>query len=185
MAGKGGVSRERRRLASERPARESGRMIDKALLFQAVITELEEELRMQSEAALMARDEATDEESRAEDKYDMRSQSAAYLAAGQARLATEIGEAIGAFRTLPTRSFAEGEVIATGAVVTLEARGRRSVYLLGPQRGGLEVTVNGVGVTVVTPHSPLGRQLVGRTVGQEVNLPGRARPGGDPIAAVE
>ncbi len=58
-----------------------------------------------------------------EDKYDMRSQSAAYLAAGQAKLATDIAEAIKGWNALPLRAFGPGDGIASGAVVTLEARG--------------------------------------------------------------
>jgi len=62
--------------------------MDKCALTRSIISQLEAELTLQTEAALGSREEATDEESRAEDKYDMRSQSAAYLAAGQSMLVT-------------------------------------------------------------------------------------------------
>jgi hypothetical protein len=70
--------------------------MDKAALQKAILAELRSELTLLTDAANTARDEATNEESRAEDKYDMRSQSAAYLAAGQAKLAGEIADAIAA-----------------------------------------------------------------------------------------
>src|SRR5450755_3968234 len=100
--------------------------MDKSALTRSVITQLEAELALQTEAALGSRDEATNEESRAEDKYDMRSQSAAYLAAGQSKLATEIASAIAAYHNLSPRAFAPDEAVAVGAVVTLEARGRKT-----------------------------------------------------------
>ena len=112
--------------------------MDKSALTRSVISQLEAELALQTEAALGSRDEATNEESRAEDKYDMRSQSAAYLAAGQARIASEIADAITAWKALSLRAFGPGEGIAAGALVTLEAKGRRAAYLMGPQSGGLE-----------------------------------------------
>ena len=159
--------------------------MDKTALQQAILAELQAELTLLTEAANTARDEATNEESRAEDKYDMRSQSAAYLAAGQAKLASEIADAIAAYQALPVRRFNPGEPVATGALVTLETRNRHSWYFLGPQHGGLEVRLNGTSVMVVTAASPLGRQLLGRNVGETVALPGRPGPVLHVVVAVE
>ena len=84
--------------------------MDKAALRRAILAQLEAELATLTTAAHDAHAEATDEENRAEDKYDMRSQSAAYLAAGQAKLATELGEAIGAYRQQLEREVLTREV---------------------------------------------------------------------------
>jgi transcription elongation GreA/GreB family factor len=149
--------------------------VDKAALLHAIIAQLEAALALQTEAAHDSHDEATHEENRAEDKYDMRSQSAAYLAAGQAQFATAIAGALAAYRHLSPRAFAPGEAIAVGAVVTLEAQGRQTVCYLGPQHGGLEVVVHGVPATVVTAFSPVGRRLVGRQAGDRVYLPGHPK----------
>jgi len=159
--------------------------VDKAALLHAIIAQLEAELALQTEAAHASHDEATNEESRAEDKYDMRSQSAAYLAAGQAKFATEIAAAIAAYRNLSPRAFAPDEAVAVGAVVTLEARGRKTRWFLGPLHGGMEAAVDGVAVTVITAVSPVGRQLVGRRVGESVFLPGRPQPVEHRVMAVE
>jgi transcription elongation GreA/GreB family factor len=159
--------------------------MDKFALTRSVISQLEAELALQTEAALGSREEATNEESRAEDKYDMRSQSAAYLAAGQARIATEIAEAIKAWRALAPRAFAPGEEIASGALVTLEAKGRTTSYLMGPQSGGLEARDGGQAATVVTATSPLGRQLVGRRAGDMVQIADRLGPVVHRVASVE
>lgn len=158
--------------------------MDKAALRQAILAQLAAELATLTAAAHDAHAEATDEENRAEDKYDMRSQSAAYLAAGQAKLATELGAAIGAYQNLPLPAFGPGDAIATGALVTLEVHGEPTLYFLGPQRGGLELTVAGQHVIVVTVASPLGRQLVGRHVGESVMLPGRGGSALQKISAV-
>lgn len=147
---------------------------DKAALRDAIVARLEAELAVQASAAHSAKAEATDADSRAEGKFDMRGQSAAYLAEGQARLAAEIAEAAAAYRALPPRAFGPGEAAALGALVTVETAGRRTVYFLGPSRGGMEVEIGGTAVTVITPGSPLGRNLTGRRAGETASFPGRS-----------
>lgn len=158
--------------------------MDKAALRQAILDQLHAELATLTAAAHDAHAEATDEENRAEDKYDMRSQSAAYLAAGQAKLATELAAAIGAYQTLALPAFGPDDAIVTGALVTLEAQGARAVYFLGPQRGGMELEIDGSSVLVVTVASPLGRQLVGRRSGETVMIAGRGAQRPHTILAV-
>jgi transcription elongation GreA/GreB family factor len=150
--------------------------MDKSALIRSVITQLEADLALQTAAALGSRAEATDEESKAEDKYDMRSQSAAYLAQGQARLATEISAAIKAWNALIPKAFGPVEAIAAGALVTLEAKGRATTYFVGPVSGGREARDGKEAATVVTSTSPLGRQLLGRRQGDTVHLPDRLGP---------
>lgn len=159
--------------------------MDKDALRQAIIAALKAEFTLLNEAANVARDEATNEESRAEDRYDMRSQSAAYLAAGQARAAGEVADALQAYATMPLRRFGNGEPIANGALVVLEARERQTRYFFGPMRGGLEVELDGAKIVIVTAASPLGRQLLGLRVGESVLLPGKPKPIEHRVVAVE
>ena len=114
----------------------------------------------------------------------MRSQEAAYLAEGQARLAAEIAESITVYQSLDMSDFTPTATVAVGALVTLEAKGRRSVYFLGPRHGGLEARAGDLNFVVVTPVSPLGRQLIGQTVGATVHLPGRSGQVAHKIAAI-
>jgi transcription elongation GreA/GreB family factor len=159
--------------------------MDKNALIRSILDQLEAELRLQTEAAHESRDEATDEESRAEDRYDMRSQSAAYLAAGQAQMASEIAAALAAWRALTPKPFGPGDAIAMGALVTLEANGRTAAFLMGPQSGGLEATHDGFTATVVTGASPLGRQLMGRRVGDMVQTSDRSGPISNRVVSIE
>jgi transcription elongation GreA/GreB family factor len=158
--------------------------MDKSALTRSIILQLEAELALQTEAAHGSREEATDEESKAEDRFDMRSQSAAYLAAGQARLASEIAGAIAAWSALTPRAFGPADRIGAGALVTLEAGGRETAYLMGPQSGGLEARDGESVAIVVTGSSPLGRQLIGRGVGDMVQIAGRLGPVVHRVAAV-
>lgn len=150
--------------------------MQKSAVRDAIVAQLQRELDLQTRAAQDARDEATSEESKSEGKYDMRGQEAAYLAEGQARLAAELVESITLFQALDLSELPPGAPAAVGALITLEAKGNRSLYFLGPRNGGLDAQVGDLTFTVVTPTSPLGRQLIGQRVGASVQLPGRTGP---------
>ena len=152
------------------------RRMQKSAVRDAIVAQLQRELALQARAANDARDEATSEESKSEGKYDMRGQEAAYLAEGQARQAAEIAEALTLYHGLDLAACPVGSPAGVGAFITLENRGRQTHYFLGPRNGGLEAEVEGLTFTVVTPTSPLGRQLIGQCVGATVQLPGRGGP---------
>ncbi len=51
----------------------------------------------------------------------------------------------------------------------LDLDGSRSTFFIGPKSGGLEIEFEGKEVTVITPQSPLGEQLIGKKAGQRWN----------------
>lgn len=147
--------------------------MDKNNLRQAILDKLQSDLELLTQAALMAREEATHDESKATSKYETHGQEAAYLAEGQAKLASEVLDSITLYKTFPFPPVAPGLPAVMGAIVTLENRGKSTHYLLAPRSGGLEITLDGTPVTLITPHSPLGTQLVNALVGDTIQLPGR------------
>lgn len=135
----------------------------------AILRQLESDLAMQLKAALTSRDEAIDEESKAENKYDTHAQEAAYLAEGQSRIVAELRESINQFAALPLGTGREPNRITLGTLVTLQdPKGKTSLLFLGPRSGGLEVDHSGNRIMVITPASPLGRQLLGAKVGDTI-----------------
>ena len=128
-------------------------------MVAAILDQLTAEAELYDRAARAAHAEATDEQSKAENKYDTRGLEASYLARGQSRQAAEVGQALLQYRALSLGVSASVEV---GALVQLSAGRDVSWYFLGPRAGGLEVTVAGQEITVITPQSPLGSQLLGR-----------------------
>ena len=144
--------------------------MDKRALIVSIIARLQLELDQLTAAALATHAEATDEENKAEDKYDTRGLEASYLAHGQSKAAKEAAEAVAQFSALPVRDFTAGEPISLGALVTLEASDRPAWYFLGPRAGGTEIVQGDRAVLVITPQSPLGRQLMGRLQGDTLQL---------------
>jgi len=143
--------------------------MNKRDLLARIIAQLAAELEQITNAALATHAEATDEENKAEDKYDTRGLEASYLAHGQSKAAEEAAQAVAQFQALPVRDFAPGEPISLGALVRLEGRGA-SHYFIGPRAGGTEIEAGGKPVLVITPQSPLGRQLMGRKQGDTLQL---------------
>ncbi|HKB56845.1 MAG TPA: transcription elongation factor [Lacunisphaera sp.] len=143
--------------------------LNKHDLMARIIAKLSADLEQLTSAALATHAEATDEENKAEDKYDTRGLEASYLAHGQSKAAEEAAQAVAQFQKLPIRDFPADEPISLGALVVLEGQGH-SYYFIGPRAGGTEVGVDGRTVMVITPQSPLGRQLMGRKQGHALQL---------------
>ena len=150
--------------------------MNKSALRAAILERLRADLAQQAAAAHLARDEAISEESRPENKYDTHSQEAAYLAEGQARMANEISQSIAQYVSLPLPDFAPDAPIALGAVISVDTGRGKTWYVVGPRAGGLEVDLDGRAVLIITPQSPLGRQLMGKRAGDSVTLAGRTTP---------
>ncbi|MBA3850131.1 MAG: transcription elongation factor GreAB [Opitutus sp.] len=144
--------------------------MNKRALLDEILRHLNAEVEMMTQAALATHAEATDDENKAEDKYDTRGLEASYLAHGQSRAAEEAAQAVAQFRALPARDFADGDPVSLGALVCVETKGRSAWYFVGPRAGGTEIEWDGRAVMVVTPQSPLGRQLVGKSAGSVLQL---------------
>lgn len=140
--------------------------MNKLDLLGRIRAKLAAELALITTAARATHAEATDEENKAEDKYDTRGLEASYLAHGQSKAAEEAAQAVAQFAALPVRDFAPGEPISLGALVRLDGRH----YFIGPRAGGTEIIDGGDPVLVITPQSPLGRQLMGRKQGDTLLL---------------
>jgi len=143
--------------------------MNKVALLEQIIARLQAELTTIKAAALATHAEATHEENKAEDKYDTRGLEASYLAHGQSKAAEEAALAVSQFQAMTMRDFGPAEPVSLGALVVLEG-GTTNHYFIGPRAGGTEVEHAGRTVLVITPQSPLGRQLVGKLRGDVLQL---------------
>ncbi len=142
--------------------------MDKRLVIEKLLAQLDAELDRYTQAARAAQADATDDQSRAENKYDTRGLEASYLAHGQSRQAVETRQAREQFAALDRRTFAPGEPVNIGALVELDGNGERVFYFVGPSAGGTEIVHEGQELLVITGQSPLGRQLLGKREGERL-----------------
>lgn len=142
--------------------------MNKTALLQQIIARLTDDLERLLAAAKSAHAAATHEENVPDNKYATLALEASYLAQGQANRASEIRRALEAYKQLDGRPSADGTV-GLGSLVELEdEEGTAKVVFIGPLEGGLKITHAGREVLVITPASPLGRELLGKNVGEGV-----------------
>ncbi len=144
--------------------------ISKRIIVQRIIEQLTDQLSTLAGASRAMHADASDEQNKAEDKYDTRGLETAYLASSQARLATETEQALAVYQNLELRKFGGSATIDVTALVELEANGARTLYFLGPKAGGMEINHRGSEILVITTESPLGQQLVGKKAGDRFKL---------------
>lgn len=141
----------------------------KSTVLQTIRQALAAELQAQQQTAAAARDEATSEESRPENKYDTRSLEASYLAGALAKRLLALKQLCAFFEAWQPPEFTEDDPIAVGALVDLHEGERSWLCLLVP-RGGRKVTVDGTPITLLSPAAPLGRALTDALTGDEVTF---------------
>lgn len=145
--------------------------MNKHAVHQLVLEKLTLDLDIAQRAAQTAYETATHEENIAENKYDTLGLEASYLAAGQAKRVEEIRQALVLCQNMPLRAYDDQRGIEIGALLGLEdEKGRQQWLFLAPDAAGLKVDVVGQPVTVITPRSPLGKSLVGKFEGDEVEI---------------
>ena len=159
--------------------------MNKEAIIAKIVAALNAELEGHTRSALAALADATDEQNKVEMEINARGLESSYLAQGQSRLAADVREAILQYEALAVRKFVREETIQTGAIVELEREGERLTYFVGPGAGGTEIECEGRTVLVITPHSPMGRQLVGHRQGELLQIEVGGTTDGYRVAVVE
>lgn len=149
--------------------------MNKVVIYKLIVEALKKRFDTAKWAANQAYEAATSEESVAENKYDTFGLEASYLAHGQSQRVLECEKDYLSFLNHDAMIFAEDDEVKTGAlvsVVELNATvGDVKLFYLSACAGGLSVDITGgKSVFLVTPSSPVGLTLIGKTEGDEVVL---------------
>lgn len=141
----------------------------KPQLVATIIARLESDLALFTAAARQAHAAATHEECQPDNKYDTTALEASYIAQGQANRAQEIRLGLEAYRALELQEFDARTPVRLSALVALEDEaGQERRLFIGPQAGGMKLADPAGEIVVITPASPLGKRLLGLTVGDEL-----------------
>jgi transcription elongation GreA/GreB family factor len=140
-------------------------MFDKQLILAKVREELQREFENISKSAHHARDAATHEDSKAENKYDTRGLEASYLAGAQAKRAQHIQDLLGMFKNIRVKNYtSETPIESTALVETLVNGEDTKWFFMVPQQGGMKININNTEIVTLSPESPLGQLLYQKTV---------------------
>lgn len=144
--------------------------MDKRAILNALLEQLATEIARATETANRSRHDATHDEAKAENDKDTRALETSYLARGQAQRVVDLEQAERQVRFMTLRDFGPDDPIDVSALVEVEADGARTWYLIAPAAGGRKVSHDGVSIDVLTPEAPLGRVLIGRASGEDLEL---------------
>ncbi len=133
-------------------------------LKKELLEVLEHTLSSLEHAHAMTREAATHEEAKPENDKDTRALEQSYLARGQAQRIETLRAGVAAVNAM---TFTAGEVCRLGALIEVEEDAAPLLFFLAPEGGGTKLQQ---GIQVVTPASPLGRALIGKRAGDEVEL---------------
>lgn len=139
--------------------------MDKAKVLDAVLEEMNVDIRRQLTAQESAASGATHVEARAETKWDTCGLEQSYLARGHAMQFELLARQIAELRTFVPPDF-RGKQIGIGALVEVLASGERMVFFLLKCGGGIELHAEGHDITVITPESPVGAALMNKREGE-------------------
>ncbi|MBT1070295.1 GreA/GreB family elongation factor [Pelotalea chapellei] len=145
--------------------------MNKPFIFKLIIEQLETDLALLHNAAKTAHEASIHEENIPDNKYDTLSLEASYVAQGQANRAQEIKEALDTYKLLELQTFQDDTPIRLTALVSMEAEdGATRLVFIGPLEGGMKVSDGNREIIVITPGSPIGSALIGRTIGETVEI---------------
>lgn len=143
--------------------------MNKTKLLQAIIARLSHDLDVHFTAAKTAHEASRHEENIPDNKYDTLALEASYVAQGQANRAHELRKSIETYRQLKPHSIAD--TIRLTSLVTLEdAAGTMKLVFIGPAEGGLKIEQQGREIVVITPGSPMGRALLGKSLADSIEI---------------
>jgi hypothetical protein len=145
--------------------------MEKSVVLQALISQLGKRVETSRNASLDAASYATDEESRAESKWDTQGLEASYLAAGQASQSRETAKALQRLLADRDALLKPISTVGVGALLCVDfGGGETETYFIAPVGGGEVIHEADESVTVLTPQSPLFTTLQGKVSGTEVIL---------------
>jgi len=144
--------------------------MNKIELLQLIITRLTHDLEVLFNAAKTAHEASMDSENQPDNKYDTLALEASYVAQGQANRAQELRKSIEIYKGLKPHE-SNIELIRLTSLVTLEdADGAVKIVFIGPVEGGLKIKHLGKEIVVITPASPIGRELIGKSTGDVIEI---------------
>jgi len=153
--------------------------MDKRMLVEQLTAKLRESATVARKAELAAAEEARDGATPGEKREDARvALEQGSLARGQAARAAKAAGELSALEIFRPTPLPPRGPITLGAVVEVEDEAQGRTFFLAPVGAGIElVGPGGDGfLSVVTPHSPVGKAVLGRRVGDTVEVMVKGEP---------
>jgi len=142
----------------------------KQKILDELIGKMKSEMQQLEEAAKSNKDFATDQEFKAESKYDTRALEASYLASAEASRVEDLKLQIQMLEEVDLRLSSKSEEVCIGSLVDLRHNNQDRSYFVIPTSGGTLIKVEDRAVLVVSVFSPIGDAVLGLKVGEEFEI---------------
>jgi len=131
-------------------------------VLKLIIKHLEEDIAISAQAVAMARDTATHNDCLGSSKYETMGLEASYLAQGQGTRLLELERSLAYFKQI---NLVHASSIMLNSYIELKSDDDKvSYFWLSADEGGLKISYNKKNITIITPKSPLGSQLMGKNI---------------------
>lgn len=153
--------------------------MDKRFLVEQLSERLRESVAVARKAGQAAADEARDGATAAEKREDARvALEYAGLARGQSERASRTMAELSTLETFRPARLPATAPISLGALVEVEDDAQGRTFFLAPVGAGVELTGPGGDgfLSVVTPQSPVGRAVIGKRVGETIEVVVQGEP---------
>jgi transcription elongation GreA/GreB family factor len=147
--------------------------MDKKFLVEQLSERLREASQVARKASQAAADQARDGATPAEKREDARTAlEFGALAKGQKERADRLAAELGTLAIFNPKDLSPQSPISLGAIVEVEDGDLGRTFFLAPVGAGVELTGPGGDgfLSVVTPVSPIGKAVLGRKVGDSVEV---------------
>ncbi len=142
--------------------------MNKTDLLHRIMVQLNHDLDVLFTAAKTAHEASIHEQNQPDNKYDTLALESSYVAQGQANRAQELRKSIEIYKQLKLHTPGDDTIRLTSLVILDDDDGTAKEVFLGPAEGGLKIEHHGKEIVVITPSSPMGRELIGKCVGDAV-----------------
>lgn len=136
----------------------------KLKLRDQVIQQLETDLAGLNKAVAETHAVSSGEENKQEGKYDTRSIEASYLADAQKAQAKTIEAAIYKLHNLTLTDDPDTAILGSIVILSLNSNDEDHQFFLLPAGGGIILEYESSPLTVVTPESPIGKEIIGKAI---------------------
>lgn len=142
--------------------------VDKKKILDELKAIAQKDLDQAKSAFNTTKGHATEQEMKAEGKYDTRSIEASYLASAQKKRVDELELEIGLLDEI-SLNHAPSEV-SVGSLVEIELSGLKRLYFISSTSGGTLLNIDGQAILVVSAFSPIGSAAIGLSIGDEFEI---------------
>lgn len=143
--------------------------MNKSDILKEVIRSMEDDLHRLQAANERASVGATNVAVKAETKWDTCGLEASYLARGHAQQFQTLAAEVHQLRSYSSPNYKD-KPIGVGALVNVDMGDEPVCFFLLHFGGGIDVTIDGIEVTVITPESPVGAALMDKKQDEEFSF---------------